>query len=73
MAKTVRLTTCNNSFEAHVLHEKLKAEGIDSVMHNENMSDVFGGLISAFSGVDIFVWEDELEKAREIMNDIDSD
>ena len=67
MSRTVRLTTCNNSYEAHILQGTLQAEGIASALHNENMTNLFGGLISGFSGVDIFVFEDELERAREIM------
>ena len=67
MSRTVRLTTCNNSYEAHILQGALLAEGISSALHNENMTNLFGGLISGFSGVDIFVYEDELDRAREVM------
>ena len=67
MNRTVRLTTCNNSYEAHILQGALQAEGIASVLHNENMTNLFGGLISGFSGVDVFVYEDELDRAREVM------
>ena len=67
MSRTVRLTTCNNSYEAHILQGTLQAEGIASALHNENMTNLFGGLISGFSGVDIFVFEDELERARALV------
>ena len=67
MDRTVRLTTCNNSYEAHVLQGALLAEGIPSVLHNENMTNLFGGLISGFSGVDVLVYEDDLQRAREVL------
>lgn len=76
MDKTVKLITCNTSVEAHILQGKLRSAGIDSVLHNENMSNLYGGMIAAFTGVDIFVFEDEFERAREIINqqeEVDSD
>lgn len=66
---TVRLTTCNTSFEAHVLKTALEAEGIPSALHNENMTNLYGGLISAFTGVDVFVYEKDLERAKKILNE----
>lgn len=68
--RTIRLTTCGNSYEAHLIKNSLEAEGIGCAIHNENMSNIFGGLISAFSGVDIFVYEDQVEKANEIMDNM---
>jgi len=65
--RTVRLTTCNTSFEAHVLKNALETEGIAAALHNENMTNLYGGLISAFTGVDIFVFEDDLEHAQQVL------
>lgn len=64
--RTVRLTTCVNSYEAHVLKGALQAEGIACALHNENMCNLYGGAVPAFD-VDVFVFEDELERAKEIM------
>ena len=66
--RTVRLITCNTSFEAHVLKNALEAEGISSALHNENVTNLYGGMISAFSGVDIFVYDKDLERAKQIIN-----
>ena len=64
--RTIRLTTCNTSYHAHLLQNALEAEGIPSVLHNENMTNLFG-LISAFSGVDVLVYEDDLERAKAVL------
>ena len=64
--RTLRLCTCNNSYDANMLKQALLSEGIECLTGNENMSNLFGGLISAFSGVDVFVFADELTKAKEI-------
>ena len=66
--RTVRLITCNTSFGAHVLKNALEAEGIPSALHNENVTNLYGGMISAFSGVDIFVYDKDLERAKQIIN-----
>ena len=65
--RTTRLTTVNNSVEAHILADRLKDAGIDCAIHNENMSNVFGGLFCGFTGIDIFVFEDELDKAKALL------
>ena len=65
--QTVRLTTCNTSYEAHIIKGNLESEGIPSILTNENMSNLYSGLISAFSGVDILVNENDLERAKEIL------
>lgn len=65
--QTVRLTTCNTSYEAHLIKGRLEAEGIPSVLTNENMANLYSGLISAFTGIDILVNEDDLEQAKEII------
>lgn len=64
---TRRLTTCNSSFEARVLEGALNNEGIDCIVGNENMTNFFG-MVSLFSGVDIFVLESDYERALEILN-----
>ncbi len=52
-----------------MLKTALEAEGIPSALHNENMTNLYGGLISAFTGVDIFVYEKDLERAKKILNE----
>ena len=43
--KTVKLITCDDAFQAHVIQGALKNEGIASVLHNENMSSVMRGYV----------------------------
>ena len=54
--KTVKLITCDDAFQAHVIQGALKNEGIASVLHNENMSSVMRGYVRDVTGVDIFVY-----------------
>ncbi|MBQ0142162.1 MAG: DUF2007 domain-containing protein [Prevotellaceae bacterium] len=63
--KTVRLCTCSD-FNAELLKDALIAEGIECILGNQYMSRCFGPLISAFSGVDVYVFESDGEKAVEI-------
>jgi len=63
--KTVRLATCGNSFDANILKLELENNGIDCMLGNENMSNIYGGLLPIL-GVDVYVFEKDSEKAAEI-------
>ena len=65
--KTVKLITCDDAFQAHVIQGALKNEGIASVLHNENMSSVMRGYVRDVTGVDIFVYEDEYDNALRLL------
>lgn len=65
--KTVRLITCNDDFQANVIKGALQNEGIESVLHNENFSNLYRGMGTNFSGVDIFVYEDDYEAALQLL------
>lgn len=65
--KTVRLITCDESFRARLIQGALENEGIASVLHNENMSNILRGYTSTISGVDIFVYEDDYERAMALL------
>lgn len=67
--KTVRLITCNNAMQAHILQGALENEGIESILHNGNFSSLYSGCINNISGVDIFVSEKDHAKAVEILKD----
>ena len=41
--KTVKLITCDEAFQAHIIQGALENEGIASVLHNENTSTVLRG------------------------------
>ena len=61
--KTVRLTTCPNAFEAELLKGRLESEGIPALLNNEIMSTY-----PPFGGVDVFINEEDLERATDILN-----
>ena len=59
---TRQLTTCNNEVEAYMLKGRLEMEGIPSVIGNAIMSGY-----PPMSGVNLFVNEEDYDRAREIM------
>lgn len=61
--KTVRLTTCDNTFEAQLVKNNLENAGIPVMLGNEIMSTY-----PPMSGVDLFVYESDYERALEIIN-----
>ena len=65
--RTVRLITCEDPFKAHVIQGALENEGIASVLHNENASNVLRGLTPTITGVDILVYEDDYEAAMALL------
>ncbi len=66
--KTVRLTTCIDAMQAHILQGALENEGIVSVLHNENFSSLLPGYANIMgAGVQIFVMECDYEKALVII------
>ena len=67
--KTVKLLTCYSDFEAQIIKAKLEDAGIPSILSNENMNHLFSGMVSAFTGVDIFVDENQLDLAQGVIKD----
>lgn len=67
--KTVKLITCNDAMQAHILQGALRNEGIESLLHNENFSTLMKSYISNVSGVDIFVLEEDYDKAVQVLKD----
>lgn len=65
--KTIRLITCNDSFQAHLIQGALKNEGIDCMLQNDNTSGVLRGYITPISGVDLFVFENQYEEALSLL------
>ncbi|MBR4219095.1 MAG: DUF2007 domain-containing protein [Bacteroidales bacterium] len=65
--KTIRLTTCSSSIEAHLIQDLLKQEGISCILQNENISNIFGSATLELTGVDILVYEEDLEKAKALL------
>lgn len=65
--KTVKLMTCNDAATAHILQGALENEGVDSVLHNENFSSLMKSCISNIAGVDIFVMEEDYDRAVQVL------
>lgn len=66
---TIKLITCDNSFQANVIKGRLENEGIPCFLKNENFNFLYGGINSNSIGVDIMINEEDLEKAEAIIND----
>ncbi len=64
--KLVKLVTLGDPINAHMLVDTLATEGVPALTHNENMSTLFSGLSAM--GVDVFVYEDDLETAKAVLN-----
>lgn len=64
---TVKLITCNDSFQAHLIQGALENEGIASVLHNEHTSDVLRGYVSTLTGVDVLVYEEDYNAALRLL------
>lgn len=65
--KTVKLITCNDSIQAHIIQGALANEGIESVLHNENMSTLLSGCTTGISGVDVLVADSDYEAAVRLL------
>jgi len=63
--RTETLTTCADSFEAHLLRDTLDLEGIECILSNENMNQIYAGVM----GVGVLVLEKDLEKAQMILSE----
>lgn len=70
---SVKLITCNTSFEANVIKGRLESEGIKCYLKNETFNFIYGALISDLTGVDVMIIEEDLENAQAIINDINND
>ena len=65
--KTVKLITCSDAAQAHIIQGALENEGISSLLHNENMSTLLRGYINDIAGVDVLVDEADYEAAVRLL------
>lgn len=63
--KTVTLTSFTNNVQAHMMQDILKDEGITSMLQGEMTNQVLSPLANL--GIQILVFEDDLERAKEIL------
>ncbi len=71
-AKLVTLTTYTYATEAYVLLAKLEAEGIKHVLKNEHLLATQQFLSNAVGGLDVQVEEQDLERARAILTELNA-
>ena len=67
--RTVKLITCYESFQARLIKGALENEGIAVAIHNENTSNVLRGMPVSITGIDLFVYEDDYERAMTILEE----
>ena len=63
--KTVILTTFTNNVQAHMMQDILKDAGIDSMLPGEMTHQVLSPLANL--GIQVLVFEDKLEQAKELL------
>lgn len=63
--KTVTLTSFTNNVQAHMMQDILKDEGITSMLQGEMTNQVLSPLANL--GIQVLVFEDDLERAKEIL------
>ena len=59
--------TCDDAFQAHLVQGALENEGIPSVLHNENTSNILRGLTPSRSGGDVLVYADDFDRAMKVL------
>lgn len=62
--KTITLSTVDNAFQANLLQEALRNEGIESYLKNETIASV---LPTTGFLMEVQVYENDYEKAKEIL------
>jgi len=60
---TILLYTCNDLLEANAIQEKLKAQGIDSFIEEENVAG-----LNPIGGVKVKIFSKDKEAAEKIIN-----
>ncbi|MCG8580536.1 MAG: DUF2007 domain-containing protein [Bacteroidales bacterium] len=66
--KTIRLMTCESAVEANIIKGRLKNEGIECFIANENFSNLMPNYNNIMgSGAQILIRENDLELARQTL------
>lgn len=69
MRQLVEIAKCDNTVYADEIKEKLAAEGIVCLVHDEN-EDTVVGAYGGTTGISIRVYEEDAERARNIVSGI---
>ncbi len=67
---TIRLITCNNLQEAHIIKGRLNNEGVDCFLTNQNFTSlmpVYNNMLGG--GIQVIIREDDLSKAKQLLKD----
>ncbi len=66
----IRLITCDNAVEAHLIKGKLNNEGIDCFITNENTSTLIPYMNNMMgAGVQVMIHKEDYDRARELVKD----
>ena len=68
--KTVRLITCTDLMEAHLIKDQLNNEGIECFLTNQNFTNlmpIYNNMLG--SGIQIIINENNLVRASELISD----
>ena len=72
--KVIRLRSYTESIEANIAKAKLQAEGIACFLTNENFTILQPGMSGQMTGgIDLMIHEEDMQRAREILDDIIED
>ncbi|MCE2616243.1 MAG: putative signal transducing protein [Phocaeicola sp.] len=66
--KTITLTYCKSTIEAHRIKDVLEEQGIQCILQNENITHVL--IPFPKFEIPIFVDEDDLKKAQDILKEL---
>src|SRR5262245_25032077 len=70
MSKPVVFAMYHNPIEASLVRNRLEAEGIRVLVEGDTAADAFAGLGGAFATVKLEVAEDDLERARAVLDTV---
>lgn len=61
----ITLVTCSNINDAYIIRSLLESEGIRCFIQNENMANIYGGILPFQA--EVMVLEEEYGKASELL------
>lgn len=64
-----RLVTCDTSFQAELIKGRLADQGIECILTNQCMNQLYAPLATTFTTVDILVRREDLDKAITILKE----
>ena len=62
----VKIVSCKDAFEAEVVKGLLASNGIECILQNESMSQLYGSILAM--SINVLVREEDAEKAKEVLD-----